>query len=67
MLSGKLFIEIKSNPSFTPSDLDTVSDLVYEFLSKPNVTIDLTRTSWFRPLHRRFADVKPAELKVQVG
>ena len=47
-------------------DLDTVSDGLYDYLSKPNAGIDLVRTSWFRPLQRRFADVKPAKLKTLV-
>ena len=29
--------------------------------------MDLTRTSYWRPLQRRFADVKPAALKSQVS
>ena len=36
---------------------------MYDFLSKPNMGIDLNRTSFYRPLQRRFADVKPAALK----
>ena len=43
-----------------------MSDQVYEFLAK-NVSIDLTRTSYFRPLQKRFKDVRPADLKVQVA
>ena len=30
------------------------------------MAIDLSRTSFYRPLQRRFADVKPAELKSQI-
>ena len=50
VLSGRLFAEIQSNPQFTVSELDTVTDQMYEFLSKPNSPIDLTRTAFFRPL-----------------
>ena len=36
---------------------------MYEYLSKPNASLDLTRTAFYRPLQRRFADVQPADLK----
>ena len=64
ILSGRFFTELlQTNEQFTPSELDNVSDNMYEYLSKPNVGIDLMRTAWYRPLQRRFADVKPAVLK----
>lgn len=63
VLSGRFFLDMKANPQFTASELDTVTDLMYDFLSKPNFGIDLSRTAFYRPLQRRFADVKPAELK----
>ena len=50
VLSGRLFAEIQSNPQFTVSELDTVTDQMYEFLSRTNIAMDLTRTSFFRPL-----------------
>ena len=53
VLSGRCF----QDPQFSPSELDSVTDGMYEFLSKPNMEIDLTRTSFYRPLQRRFADV----------
>jgi len=67
VLSGRLFNELQSSLQFSPHELDIVSDLMYEHLSKSNVVIDLTRTSFYRPLQKRFADVAPSHLKEVVS
>ena len=56
ILSGQLLEQLKRDPQFTPSELDTVSDDLYDLLSKGNTAVDFTKASWFRPLQRKFAD-----------
>jgi len=38
------------------SDLDSVSDDVYESLVNDKAWVDFTRTSWYRPLLKQFKD-----------
>ena len=47
ILSGRFFEDLGSA---APSELDTVSDAIYEYLTKSNVTVDLSRTPWYRPI-----------------
>ena len=61
MLSGDLFEQIKKGLQFAPSELDTVSDLIYDLLTKPNIKEDLQKASWFRLIQKKFTDV-PEEL-----
>lgn len=58
---------MQANPQFAPSELDSVSDVIYDYLAKPNAGVDLARTSYYRPLQRRFADMKPKTLKALVS
>ena len=66
ILSGKLLEQIKRDPQFTPNELDTVSDDIYDLLTKTNTAIDFTKTSWFRPIQRRFADTSENDMKATV-
>lgn len=66
ILSGRLLEQVKRDPQFTPSELDTVSDDIYDLLSKGNTAVDFTKTSWFRPLQRRFADTSETDMKEKV-
>ena len=68
LLSGKFLEDFgQADSQFVPSDLDTISDGLFEYLTKPNASVDLARTAWFRPLKRKFAEVKPADLKTKVS
>ena len=66
ILSGRLLEQVKRDPQFTPSELDTVSDDVYDLLTKSNSIVDFTKTSWFRPIQRRFADTSDSDMKATV-
>ena len=66
ILSGRLLEQVKRDPQFTPSELDTVSDDVYDLLTKSNSIVDFTKTSWFRPIQRRFADSSDNDMKATV-
>ena len=57
---------MKTNPEFIPSLLDTVSDDIYDLLSKGNSLADPTKASWWRPIQKRFADTSETELKALV-
>jgi len=43
-----------------------VSDDIYDLLTKSNTAIDFTKTSWFRPIQKRFADTSDADMKTTV-
>ena len=62
VLSGQLLQGLKQDFGFPASDFDFITGDVYDMLNK-NTTIDLTRTSWFRPLQRQYKDSKPEEIK----
>jgi hypothetical protein len=51
------------DPVFVKSDFDTVTDEMYETFLKDNCQSDFSRQGWYRPLQRRFADMKIKELK----
>lgn len=49
VLSGQLFEDLRGDCNFKVSELDTVSDSIYDWL-KEGAAVDFSRTAWYRPL-----------------
>ena len=51
---------------FDKKDLDAISDELYDVLSKSNMRFDFSRTSYYRPLLKRFQDMQHKDIKKAV-
>ena len=54
------------NGQFDKNDLDTVSEDLYDVLTKTNIGFDFSRTSYYRPLLKRFQDMQHKDIKTIV-
>lgn len=56
-LRGKLFQAIKDGEPFEKSELDNISDTMYDWFKSAKSTPDYSRSAWYRPLMKQYADV----------
>ena len=62
VLSGALFTQIKNENSFQTSEIDHVSDQIYDCFKTGKIICDFGRSSWYRPLIKLYFELPIADL-----
>jgi hypothetical protein len=66
VLSGCLFTQIRTDNTFTASELDSVSDQIYDWFKTGKSGADFGRTSWYRPLMKQYLEMPQPDLMAKV-